>query len=246
MERDGFNGRGRAYSDFRPGYPDGLFEYMARQGLLTPDGTAADIGAGTGIFSRLLARYIPTVYAIEPSEDMRARGEACGGVRMLPGSAEDTGLPDASVDLVTAAQAFHWFDREAFRRECRRILRPQGHAALIWNQRDPASPVIRESFEINRRLCPDFRGFSAGLDLDAPGVFSDLFGGPYQSAAFENPVLCTKEGFVGRALSSSFAPRRGDGAYEEYVAAFASLFDKYAENGRLLYPYITRLFYGRV
>ena len=55
-----------------------------------------------------------------------------------------------------------------------------------------------------------------------------------------------RDGFVGRALSSSFAPRQGDGTYEEYIAAFASLFDKYAENGWLLYPYITRLFYGRV
>jgi len=55
-----------------------------------------------------------------------------------------------------------------------------------------------------------------------------------------------RDGFVGRALSSSFAPQQGDGTYEEYIAAFASLFDKYAENGRLLYPYITRLFYGRV
>ena len=74
MEKDAFGARGRVYSGSRPGYPDELFEYMERQGLLPPNGTAADVGAGTGIFSRLLARHISHVCAIEPSEDMRAQG----------------------------------------------------------------------------------------------------------------------------------------------------------------------------
>ena len=80
------------------------------------------------------------------------------------GSAENTKLSDKSVDFITAAQAFHWFDRQSFKAECRRILKDNGNILLVWNDRDTESELIRENYDINRRFCPNFKGSSNGID----------------------------------------------------------------------------------
>ena len=139
----------------------------------------ADIGSGTGILSRAMVEHGWTVYGVEPNDDMRREAEKVlkGFHRFhsVPGTAEHTLLPGASVDLVTAAQAFHWFDAAAFKRECRRILAAEGRIALIWNSRVEDGPIVLEEGNIHRLYCPRFYGFSGGLaDLtDRIGEFFD-------------------------------------------------------------------------
>ena len=157
---------------------------------------------------------------------------------------EHTGLAAGSVDFVTAAQAFHWFDRAAFKAECRRILKPRGRVVLVWNSRDAQSALVRENAALNRAHCPAFRGFSGGLQ-DNPD-FSDFFEGTYIERRFENPLYFDESGFLGRNLSASYAPRAGDPAQEKYVEALRALFARYSENGVLKMPNITRCYVGAV
>src|SRR5262249_648330 len=141
-----FGARVDDYVKARPSYPAGLLAVLARECGLDKKSIVADLGSGTGIFTRLLLESGATVYAVEPNDEMRAAAErdlASERFHSVRGRAEATTLPDASIDLATAAQAFHWFDVEATRRELVRILRPAGLAVLVWNDRDAqATPFL--------------------------------------------------------------------------------------------------------
>jgi SAM-dependent methyltransferase len=140
------------YVKYRPSYPSALFDALERDCGLAKRSVVADVGSGTGIASELLLERGYRVYGIEPNRAMRGAAERAlsrwgGGGRgdfvSIEGRAEATGLENESVELVFAAQAFHWFEREACRREFSRILRPQGFVALVWNDRsEDASPFL--------------------------------------------------------------------------------------------------------
>ena len=141
-----FDGRADSYAKGRPGYPSELVERLATWAQLTKESTVADIGAGTGIFSGQLAETGARVFAVEPNDDMRQRANLSGSIAQrvtwVEGTAEHTGLADTSVDLVTAAQAFHWFDGPAFRDECLRVLRGSS-GTYAWLTRQSTSPARR-------------------------------------------------------------------------------------------------------
>src|SRR5665647_1534650 len=118
-----FSGKANVYAKYRPTYPEEYLEYLASDCGLHPGIDAADIGSGTGILTRqLLAREV-RVFAVEPNRDMRRMAEAelsgYSGFVSVDAAAEHTGLADQSIDLITVAQAFHWFDMEQFQLECR-------------------------------------------------------------------------------------------------------------------------------
>src|ERR1700744_1650569 len=134
-----FTDRVADYVKYRPSYPRDVVSFLHETCGVAPDAQVADIGAGTGISARLFLDAGHPVIAVEPNLAMREAANAWlapyENFRSVAGTAEATTLEDASVDLVIAAQAFHWFDPVATRREFARILRPQGHVALFWNSR---------------------------------------------------------------------------------------------------------------
>ncbi len=142
-----FSNRVENYIKYRPGYPNELIETLRLECGLTTDSAIADIGSGTGILTEMLLRNGNLVYGIEPNREMREAGE-----RLLQGyprfqsiaaRAEETTLAPASVEFVTAGQAFHWFDREKARLEFHRILKPQGWIVLVWNEmQSESTPLI--------------------------------------------------------------------------------------------------------
>lgn len=144
-----FDGKGEIYAKARPGYPSELLDYVRNTLHFDEGSTFADIGSGTGIFSELLLNGGYHVYAVEPNADMRMKAEEKLGNRKdfvsVNGTDSSTTLPELSVDCVTTAQAFHWFDVEAFKAECRRILKPDGKVIIIYNTRD-------ETAECNKAL----------------------------------------------------------------------------------------------
>jgi SAM-dependent methyltransferase len=142
--RDRFSAVASAYHRHRPGYGPGVLDWILATTSVPAGAKVADIGCGTGIFSRLLAGRGLDVVGIDPNADMLAMArDAGGGPRYRSGDATGTGLPDASVDLATAAQAFHWFDKPAALAEMARIVRPGGGLALFWNVRDETrSPFV--------------------------------------------------------------------------------------------------------
>jgi len=124
-----FSQGGEDYAAFRPTYPPALAEALAAQ--CAGHGHALDVGCGSGQLSMLLAGCFTSVTATDPSGDQLAHAVSCPGVTYRQEAAERIGLPDASVDLVVAAQAAHWFDLDAFFGEAARVLRPGGAIALV-------------------------------------------------------------------------------------------------------------------
>jgi ubiquinone/menaquinone biosynthesis C-methylase UbiE len=210
----------------------------------------ADIGSGTGIFTRQLLERGLHVIAVEPNDDMRTKAEQalnqCEQFSSIKASAEETSLPDKSVDLVTAAQAFHWFDQEKFRLECKRILKQEAKVALVWNSRDFTSPLIIKNAEICKKFCPNFYGFSGGIGEDQE-VFKRFFrDGKYEFVRIPNDLIFDFEGFLGRNLSASYSPKPNDKEYQYFVEAVADLFEKYSQNGKVVMPNFTRSYLGNV
>ena len=249
MNTEKFDNKGAVYAKARPGYPAALFSYLRENGNLCKDIVVADIGAGTGIFTAQLASFAKTVYAVEPNGDMRREAEVryadFPNVISVSGTAEQTSLPKSSVDLITVAQAFHWFDRDSFRAECLRILKPRGKVFLVWNDRDVSSEVIRANFAVNQRFCPGFKGSSNGINFSPEG-FSDFFSGDFNFLTFENSLSYNLDAFLSRNLSSSYAPAKDEPSYTPYCEAIKEVFFKYQKDGIVQYPYITRCYLGTV
>lgn len=201
-----FHDRAEAYARYRPGYPAAAVDVML-QGL-PAQCTVADVGAGTGILSRLLADRGACVLAVEPNASMRGAAAPHAGVLWSGGTAEATGVPDASVDLVTIAQAFHWVDAPTALREFARILRPRGRLAILWNRRSREHPFTlgyRRVLEVMDAEAPAERAhFDPSIVVASAGVFQDL-----RHLEFVNAQRLTEEELLGRARSTSTVPLTG-------------------------------------
>ena len=156
-----FSSRVENYVKYRPSYPAAVLQLLSMRCGLDATSTVADVGSGTGILTELLLETGAEVFAVEPNREMRAAAEKLlsdyGRFRSVDGTAEATTLQAACVDLVTASQAFHWFDVQKSRRELGRILRPRAWVALIWNERPMvAVPLLDEYDALLRRHAPDY------------------------------------------------------------------------------------------
>jgi SAM-dependent methyltransferase len=235
--RDRFSGAAAGYARHRPSYPMAIVEGILAAAGVRPGDPAADVGCGTGIFTRLLAHRGLDVTGIEPNESLLAQARAEGGpARYQRGEAEATGLPGASIALVTVAQAFHWFDLDRTLAEFHRILRPGGHVTAIWNLR-AESPFHDDYEALQHRFCREYRtleGWEECLDrLRAnPRVASPR--------GIEAPFAqhFDLDGLRGRAWSSSYVIHGVDDR-EGFDAGLRELFEAHAREGVLEFPYRT-------
>jgi SAM-dependent methyltransferase len=199
----GFAAEAATYVRGRPDYPAELLPWLERELELGPGKTAVDLGAGTGKFTRLLARTAATVVAVEPVAQMRTRLSAAQpAIRALDGTAEAIPLETGSVDAVVCAQAFHWFANASALGEIRRVLRPDGRLGLVWNVRDESVDWVAE---ITRIITP-FEG-------NAPRFYKGDWRKPFESALFDELRMTSfdyqhlgppQEVVIDRFLSVSF------------------------------------------
>jgi SAM-dependent methyltransferase len=196
MAARGFAQSAEAYELGRPGYPAAALEPLT----LSPDLVVLDLAAGTGKLTRPLVASGATVIAVEPVAEMRAA--LPDSVRALDGTAEQIPLEDASVDLVTVAQAFHWFDGDAALDEIHRVLRPGGRLALVWNRRVENAEV---NVAIDELLSPHRSGTPTHANDAWRAAFerTTLFG-PLDEHLFANEQVLDEGGLAARICSISF------------------------------------------
>jgi SAM-dependent methyltransferase len=221
---------------------------MARA-RLGPASLLVDVGSGTGISSRIFAARGVPVVGIEPNEEMRRKAEAepaphgAATVSYRAGRAEATGLADSVADVVLAAQAFHWFDREAALGEFYRILKPCGWVALVWNERDPSDPFTAAYGQVIRTARE-----AEAIEQSRARAGEALLTHPCFVAAecltFRHAQVLDAEGLLGRAFSSSYVPREGPDA-EAFAAALRDVFARFQHDGKAVLRYTTTLYLAR-
>jgi SAM-dependent methyltransferase len=242
-----FSNRVENYVKFRPSYPTAVLDCLRDECGLVETAVIADIGYGTGILARLFLQYGNRVLGVEPNKEMREAGEeflaAFPNFTSVNGTAEATTLPDNSVDFVTAGQAAHWFDRQKSLPEFRRILRPGGTVAFVWNTMAFAdSPFMQGYEQITLRY---FSG-KPSRENELRGEVLDYLGEGAQVRSFTNVQQFDLPGLIGRLLSTSYAPLAGDAKNEPMLAELRELFKANADgNGRITFNYVTELYFRR-
>ena len=235
--RERFAAAADAYHRCRPSYPPALLDWILATTGLQPGVAAADVGCGTGISTRLLAERGLDVVGIDPSEEMLDQARRAGGARYQRGEAAATGLPDARFDLVTAGQAFHWFDLRQALLEFSRILRPRGWCAAFWNVRHLAGAFMQDYDLLLRAHSTEYEvlakpAATSEAIRSAPEV-ADL-----REAEFANEQRLDAPGLLGRAYSSSYVIH-GVQDRAGFDAALARLFDRHQRDGTLEFRYRT-------
>ena len=224
MSIDSFTSRAEAYAKGRPGYTNETIEKIIE--FASNDAVFADIGAGTGKLTKELAKRGYTVYAVEPNEDMRTQLaitlEAYTNTKIIGGTAENTTLPDKSIDVITVAHALHWFDVERFRVECRRILKPNGLVIVIYNH-----VPGREESDFCRQAVDKF--------FSNPAIWT-----------FDNPVSYTRDNWLAYIQSQDESILPGEHGYEEYISSLNKTFDRDSIDGVLCCDRLTRIYIEQI
>jgi SAM-dependent methyltransferase len=243
-----FSSRVDNYARYRPSYPPPAIELLRQRCGLVPGAVVADLGSGTGILTQLLLERGAEVFAVEPNDAMRAAAEAQLGhyprFRSVKGTAESSTLAAASVDLLVAGQAFHWFDPQRARIEALRVLRPGSWAALLWNERPPEATAFLADYEaLLTRHAPEYLGITASrADV---GTMREFLGAAMELETFANQQILDFEGLKGRLMSSSYAPEPGSPDYEPMIALLREVFDRHERGSRITMPYSTLVYFSQ-
>lgn len=241
-----FSDRVENYAKFRPNYPDALIRFMLER--LPAPAVIADIGSGTGILSDQLLGAGYTVFGVEPNEPMRLEAERRLGTRSrfhsVAGTAEATTLATGSAQAITCAQSFHWFDRARCRAEFDRILQKPSLVFLIWNER--ISEGLMEEYDgILKEAAPEYGSVGRHnlSDSDIAEFFAPIL---VEIKYFPHSQRLDRQAFIGRLLSSSYAPNVGKAGHDVFIEKMERFFGKHAQEGWIDFPYQTRVYLARL
>jgi SAM-dependent methyltransferase len=257
-----FSSRVENYVKYRPHYPLEVLYALQECTGLTPSHVIADIGSGTGISAELFLANGNSVYGVEPNAPMREAGEhylaRFPNFHSVDGTAESTTLPVDSIDYIIAGQAFHWFDVERSYQEFKRILKPNGWVAILWNDRQTdTTPFLIEYeqlllefgtdyVEINHRNTHTKSAPDANITgSNASRVEQFFHGSSVIELHFANNVSMDYDGLEGRLLSSSYVPGPGEERYDDMLFSLKQLFQRHRENDLIEMRYTTLMYLGQ-
>jgi ubiquinone/menaquinone biosynthesis C-methylase UbiE len=243
----GFDTNADAYEVSRPSYPAEAVAHVVGHGRISPGTRVLDLAAGTGKLTRLLVPTGAEVVAVEPVAAMRDRlARLLPGVEVLDGTAEALPLPAGSVDTVTVAQAFHWFDPPVALAEIHRVLRPGGHLFLVWNTRDRTHDWVRRFGELLVDGPGAERPYDSYYDVDYAAVVAAAGGftpAERWEHAWEQPT--DPDLLVARAESVSVVgtlPPDRRAAVLDRVRALARTHPDLAGRAAFPFPYTTMVY----
>ena len=247
--KERFTDRVSDYVKFRPSYPAEVIDFIVSNSDLGRLSVVGDIGCGTGIFSQLLLGRGLNVVGVEPNASMlaAAREALDSNPRFVANhsSAEDTGLPSGSIDAITAAQAFHWFDPAAAKAEFRRVLKPNGWIYLVWNERVATGSMFAEAYEaLIQDVSAEYR--EVGHRNRTEAELLDWFEADAKLVAWDNFQVLDKDGFLGRSFSSSYMPAAGTAEREELAKRLAEMYESHQSEGGIRLDYCCKVFAGRL
>lgn len=245
-----FANRVADYVRYRAGHPQAVLDLLRAACSLQPDHIIADVGSGTGLLSELFLENGNCVFAVEPNDAMRQAGEeylrAYERFTSVKGSAEATTLADASVDFVSAAQAFHWFDQDAARREFLRILRPGGWVVVLWNElQTDATSFLRDYEAFLQAFGTDYRAVTESYPRVAQ-MNSFFAGAHYHQHALPHHQEFDFDGLGGRVRSSSYMPSEDHPKYPAMMAELQRIFSTRNQNGRVRLEYTNHIYFGQL
>lgn len=247
--KERFSNRVADYVRYRPGYPAGLIDVLRELAQLREGAQVADVGSGTGISAALLLEAGCEVFAVEPNPDMRhaAEEQLVGHPRFhsVAAPAEATPLKEGSMDLVFAAQAFHWFNVPQARAEFSRILRPEWFITLVWNVRQTDStPFLRDYEALLKTHATDYAQVRHE-NVNAAVLRGFFAAGTCQTRSLPNAQRFDFEGLRGRLLSSSYAPAAGQPGHEAMLEELRRIFDAHQRDGVVDILYDTEIHVGQ-
>jgi SAM-dependent methyltransferase len=238
------------YVKYRPGYPAEVIDFLQDECQLSGGSEIADIGSGTGIFTKLLLDKGYKVYAVEPNQAMQQAAKQWLGSNenhvAIDAAAEATTLPPKSIDLIVCAQAFHWFNDDRTRAEFKRILKDGGYAALIWNNRLVDADDFSSAYEkLLKKESIDYDKVNHRniTDIHYKNFFKN---GQYKQVNYPNVQVLNWEGLIGRAFSSSYVPPQSSAAGKKFQQLLQDIFAKYNTNRSVSFYYNTEIYIGRV
>ncbi len=243
-----FNQRVEDYAKYRPTYPQEAIQYLAEFCNLSSQAEIADIGSGTGLLTELLLPLVKQVFAVEPNTEMREYCESklsqFKNYKSIPGCAENSLLQNTSVDLITVAQAFHWFDRLKTQKEFRRILRGEKFVALLWNERQNESSEFMLAYEkLLQKYGADYSKVKH-TNLTAKD-FIEFFGSDnIQERIYKNFTHLEWEELLGRAASQSFLPARNEPTFNSMSTNLETIFEEHQQQNKVEFQYFTRVIIG--
>jgi len=244
-----FSDRVENYVRYRPAYPEKLIDALVEFVELNKSSHITDIGSGTGLLTRHLLDRKLLVTAVEPNEEMRSAAESL--LAKYPqftsrsGSAEATGLESDTFDLVTVAQAFHWFDWPESIKEFKRVLKPGGRLALIWNRRDLKNPFQQAYDKMLREHAPEYNRVNH-MNIEDEKITAIFEANNCQHLTFPYTQFFNCAAFLGRMQSSSYSPPEGSDTLLRLIEAAIALFEEYSVDGELAFEYSSHLYLGRL
>jgi len=244
-----FSNRSDNYARFRPGYPAGVIETLKARCGLSEASVIADVGSGTGILTELFLQNSNSVFAIEPNDAMRLTAERLlknyEKLRSINATAEATTLGTESIDFVTAAQAFHWFDRPRAKTEFARILKPRGWVVLIWNERLLDSTAFLRAYE--DLLLHYGTDYEKVRHENVTGEIAEFFSPEsFELQVLQNAQHFDFEALTGRLLSSSYAPDQDHRNFAPMLRELEGIFQANQHYGMVSFEYETKVYYGHL